>query len=53
MQLKRAYRELRESLRRDYAVLKESYHYWLSTFKTGYALESAMLEVSSLPVLPI
>ena len=53
MHLKRAYRELRASLRRDYAVLKESYYFWLSTFKTGYAFESAMLEVSFIPALPI
>lgn len=53
MHLKRAYGKLRDSLRRDFAVLQESYYYWLSTFKTGYAIENAMLEVSCLPTLPI
>ena len=43
MHLKRAYRALRTSLKRDYAVLQESYHYWLSTFKLSYAVEYAVM----------
>ncbi len=53
MHLKRAYRELRDSLKQDYAVLRESYYFWLSSFKAGYAVESAMIELSITTVLPI
>jgi RNA polymerase sigma factor (sigma-70 family) len=50
MHLKRGYRALRQSLKRDIAVLRESYHYWITSFKVSYAMEWSLL-LESTPIV--